>query len=706
MIGNLPDRDMAMLEERIKRTSKSRPPPGVTSAPAPAAPEPEPPMPSAAAPTGLPRPGAIASRNGPSGLRRYGQPASSSGAAAPPSANHYQQQQPSNQFSRGSPLSGRDRPISGAFTLDLDKIESGSMAGSIGGPELVNHNLDAIFNDDPVRLPPTLIGRRGVDLSPPSASTLSPPPGPTNLVESSEAHEALDVILAQVFNKDASACIVALSQLDEFIKDDDKVPLLGSRMDQLLTACYMQYRHVLNNKMRTDNAASNAKEVMRLFQYLTMVLMSTYHHAELTRHASSSALHDLFHVIISILLEPKMDQLADGAQLLRALNVLTVKIIDRSDHTNITSAIIKLLSDAVANASMNPKFVETVMRCMWKIIRLLPNWMDDDSGPLDVDLVLSDLHDFLRTYPQSYWKKQESDTPLRTVKTVLHTMVKVRGDAILDHLTRINDLQNSDLVAYLRKLVNNGVGKENQANIDSALTIQSNAGSNNQGGGGGGKIPRFSKSDHDALAEIFRKIGQKELTKQGLQELYNFKQQNPHADLEPFLVKSSEYFRNYIERGLKSIETETNGSSGSQRVLTESTKRSAMDNHSDTASNSGGGGGGSVAPHLLYLDRLKKLRAQGGLDRTGSVDTSSGVGTSITSSSASSVYKISATSSSSLESYSVAGSVRSSNFSSEAETDSTSSTLTAGSAASAATGGAPDVDAIRKRLERIKQSAF
>ena len=67
------------------------------------------------------------------------------------------------------------------------------------------------------------------------------------------------------------------------IKDDEKVVLLGSRMDQLLTACYMQYRHVLNNKMRTDNAASNAKEVMRLFQYLTMVLMSTYHHSELTR---------------------------------------------------------------------------------------------------------------------------------------------------------------------------------------------------------------------------------------------------------------------------------------------------------------------------------------------------------------------------------------------------------------------------------------
>ena len=372
---------------------------------------------------------------------------------------------------------------------------------------------------------------------------------PIPLTESSEAYEALDVILAQVFNKDASACILALSQLDEFIKDDEKVVLLGSRMDQLLTACYMQYRHVLNNKMRTDNAASNAKEVMRLFQYLTMVLMSTYHHAELTRSASVSALHDLFHVIISILLEPKMEELADGAQLLRALNVLTVKIIDRSDHTNITSAIIKLLSDAVANSSMNPKFAETVMKCMWKIIRLLPNWMNDEAAQaLDIDVVLSDLHDFLKTYPPSYWKTQDSDTPLRTVKTVLHAMVKVRGDAILDHLTQINNPQNSELVAYLRKLVNNGVGKENTNTASDDIMKNGNTTKSQipSSVGSGGKIPRFTKSDHDALAEIFRKIGQKELTKQGLQELYNFKQQNPQADLEPFLVKSSEYFRNYI----------------------------------------------------------------------------------------------------------------------------------------------------------------
>ena len=72
------------------------------------------------------------------------------------------------------------------------------------------------------------------------------------------------MLVLQVMSKDAALCTSALAQLDELIKDKEKVILLGERMDQLLISCYMQYRHVLNNKLRTDNA--NPKEVLRLFQ--------------------------------------------------------------------------------------------------------------------------------------------------------------------------------------------------------------------------------------------------------------------------------------------------------------------------------------------------------------------------------------------------------------------------------------------------------
>ena len=43
---------------------------------------------------------------------------------------------------------------------------------------------------------------------------------------------------------------------------------------------------------------------------------------------------------------------------------------------------------------------------------------------------------------------------------------------------------------------------------------------------------------------------------QGLNDLYDFKEKYPDADLDPFLKRSSQFFQNYIERGLRNIEIE------------------------------------------------------------------------------------------------------------------------------------------------------
>ena len=46
-------------------------------------------------------------------------------------------------------------------------------------------------------------------------------------------------------------------------------------------------------------------------------------------HFFFQVLHDLVNVIVLILLEPGVAELPEGSQLVRALNVLTVKIVDR-----------------------------------------------------------------------------------------------------------------------------------------------------------------------------------------------------------------------------------------------------------------------------------------------------------------------------------------------------------------------------------------
>lgn len=64
----------------------------------------------------------------------------------------------------------------------------------------------------------------------------------------------------------------------------------------------------------------------------------------------------------------------------------------------------------------------------------------------------------------------------------------------------------------------------------------------------------LSKTIQNQLTEIFQKIGTKDETKEGLNLLYDFIQENPEADIDPFLKKCSSFFQGYIKNALKDIK--------------------------------------------------------------------------------------------------------------------------------------------------------
>ena len=80
-----------------------------------------------------------------------------------------------------------------------------------------------------------------------------------------------------------------------------------------------------------------------------------------------------------------------------------------------------------------------------------------------------------------------------------------------------------------------------------------------------------------------------------MQELKNFQAACPHADLEPFLAKSSSYFRKYIERGLASIEPSTATVSGSSLPTVSGSQSDMLShgtgNHNILSESRGVGGG-------------------------------------------------------------------------------------------------------------------
>uniref|UniRef100_A0A8C2YTX6 Cytoskeleton-associated protein 5 n=1 Tax=Chinchilla lanigera TaxID=34839 RepID=A0A8C2YTX6_CHILA len=488
LIGNLSEKDMSMLEERIKRSAK--------------------------------RPSAAPVKQVEEKPQRTQNTTSNANMLRKGPVDDM-----SSKLNQARGMSGHPEAtqmVRREFQLDLDEIENDNGTVRCEMPELVQHKLDDIF--EPVLIPEPKIRAVSPHFDDMHSNTAS----------------TINFIISQVASGDISASIQALTQL---------------------------------------------------FQI-----------ESLAREASTGVLKDLMHGLITLMLDSRIEDLEEGQQVIRSVNLLVVKVLEKSDQTNILSALLVLLQDSLLATASSPKFSELVMKCLWRMVRLLP----DTINSINLDRILLDIHIFMKVFPKEKLKQCKSEFPIRTLKTLLHTLCKLKGPKILDHLTMIDNKNESELEAHLCRMMKHSM---DQAGSKSEKETEKGASRIDE---------KSSKAKvNDFLAEIFKKIGSKENTKEGLAELYEYKKKYSDADIEPFLKNSSQFFQSYVERGLRVIEMEREGKgriptstgiSPQMEVTCVPTPTSTMSSIVNT-------NGEEVGPSV-YLERLKILRQRCGLDNT------------------------------------------------------------------------------------------
>lgn len=567
-VGLLSEKDQSMLDERIKRSAKTRPQGG----PPPAAPAPM-----------------VNARMSPEEKPKTARPATNTTA------------RPMGDVPRAMSAAPRSR---GQFHLDFDEIDT---TENYMMPQLIEPDLTEIL-DEPVKLPVT-------KMRPPS-------PAMKLLHNSSDAKSAVDLVISQIASSDINTSLQSLHQIDEVLKDAEKCEALHQHVDHLLIACTLQLR-VAYTKHMSENEMS--REVIRLYRCLLATLISLCKCSGLIREATRDVLKDLISILVTVLLDNRLNDVQDGQEIIRAVNVTVVRIVEQADVTHMMRALIKLLHETVDIETCSVQFLELVMKCLWKMVRMLPTIIND----LDLDRLVADINLFLKAFPSYTWKSKPTDMPLRTIKTILHSLAKIKGNRILGHLSLIEPNDHSEVEGYLRKVLRTSVDTEMVSNTNSRneqlngnVDNASGQSLSSEGAEPGQKSPRrISRTVHDTLADIFKKIGSKENTREGLNNLYDFKLKHPDADIDPFLKKSSQFFQDYIERGLKSIALEREGkqkpppnsSSSSSATAVRpsesatSAPAAAAENHPVKASDY------SAAE---YLEKLNVLRARCGLDNS------------------------------------------------------------------------------------------
>ncbi|XP_077282854.1 msps cytoskeleton-associated protein 5 isoform X2 [Temnothorax americanus] len=503
LIGQISEKDRSLLDERIKRAAKNRPT-------------------KSASATRLSTP-AVATSSPPTDDMEADYEEEQEEIAEPmetvPELN--------------SPTSLQAKVPSGPFGLDMDFLQRLELSAPVKyrNPILVEPSLSDL-NEPPANVlnPPKT---QMIPISPPkllvskSSSVVSP------VSTASSKDDTLERNILSMASMDLPTAIQSMNAIENLLKSHQAITL-QSKEDKFIGSINMQLKLLQTYPLRQENA-----DVSRGFRNTFLVILVFYDSGFLGKNVPFIHLKELVDQMISLLAENKLEHLHQAAAYYRVINNIMVKIIDNSNHTTIICVLIKLLHSC-AESNVPSKYEELVMKCLWKIVKTMSNWAAD----LDYDTILLEVHRFLKDYPTTWWKKRKSDTPLRTIKTVLHSMTRVKGSSILNHLTLINNTNESELQAYLIRLI--ASLKPDEINATAKMTPKSN---------NVGRTPKhFSKSTRQQLAEIFKKIGSKEHMQEGLVQLYDFKVQYPEADVQPFLVKSHQFFQDFIEQGLREID--------------------------------------------------------------------------------------------------------------------------------------------------------
>ncbi|KAH8518115.1 hypothetical protein H0E87_000076, partial [Populus deltoides] len=398
-------------------------------------------------------------------------------------------------------------------------------------------------------------------------------------------NEALDIISFGSPEQSVEGMKVVCHELAQATNDAE-----GSAMDELVKDADKLVSCLANKVSKTfDFSLTGASS--RACKYVLNTLMQTFQNKILAYAVKESTLDSLITELLLWLLDERVPHMDDGSQLLKALNVLMLKILvniypmmcllfglkksifvnlpsyvqDNADRTSSFVVLINLLrpldptrwpspASAETFAIRNQKFSDLVVKCLIKLTKVLQTTIYD----VDLDRILQSIHIYLQELGMEEIRRRAGadDKPLRMVKTVLHELVKLRGAAIKGHLSMVPiDMKPQPIILAYIDL--------NLETLAAARMLTSTApvGQNHWGDSAANNS---SPAAHSAeaqlkqeLAAIFKKIGDKQTCTIGLYELYRITQLYPKVDIFSQLQNASEAFRTYIRDGLAQMEKNT-----------------------------------------------------------------------------------------------------------------------------------------------------
>ncbi|MCI4383816.1 hypothetical protein PGIGA_G00031060 [Pangasianodon gigas] len=415
LIGQLSEKDMSMLEERIKRSAK------------------KPSAPAALVNKLQPEEKTSGPANA-SLLRKPNSEAAAAAAAAPPKLSEIRRQNAAVQ--QQSPVVPRQFQLDPNFIVDL--------------PEAIMPDLLVVetAESSPLDVPEFKYKLPSVSSS----------------IEESAA--SISLVISQVASSDAKTSMQGLAKIVEILRKESEWKLMSGHVDEFIVAALMQLGLQASRRMGNEGAQHVEKLYSSVISSLSLLVLA----GKLAQEASPGVLKNLVQTLLSLTLDPRHQQSSGESQeLIRSVHILLSTLFKTADPTNTLSALLMLLQEA-SNSTAGAEFSEMVMKCHWRMIKLLPEKIES----LYLDRILLDIHNFMKAFPKELLKQKPNDMAHRTVKTLLHTLYRLVGPKIMNHLSLIENSSQSEVEAHLKRAMKHSVSAPTQTcqNTDNVATMK------------------------------------------------------------------------------------------------------------------------------------------------------------------------------------------------------------------------------------------
>ncbi|KAK0530495.1 hypothetical protein OC842_003911 [Tilletia horrida] len=548
LVGSLPPKEMSLLEERLKRTSVPTKPNGAATPSTPPRSRASmlPVSPPGAAPGAAPRSSIAAG----SKLARPG-----SMIGAPPGL--------ATATARSRlPGAGHVRRESGIAAPGA--ISRRSVSGE-GGPGASNGSLP----QPRARAPP--VAQR-------SEHVAEEPEEEGDLLEDGEdviAELSLEQVINEVLSQDPDRSVLALKQIERDIKDT--APQLPDVVDALVVVIGKQIHRSFSQDK--DNA-----ELERLRKHLLVTGTSIFDANRLwdDRTLGSFVNRTALIPLLTELLQRMIDlspSKEDTAQMYcKYLNIIVLRSFSACNLNTLLGACLEMLAQATEDMreldsellKKRSKFAELVIKCLWKITKRLPDALKQDLiGPQQL---LVDVEAFLQAVPPAEWKRRAADQialqdlPLRTVKVILTHFSQNLKDQALGYVEALPNAENSFVYSYLMRMMSmddqqgergstddimDDVGVVEEASVHKPGPAGHHHARASMGGANGGGADS-DESINAELRAIFERISNKNESRQGIRDLYEFSKRYPQrqASIDRSLEATGSIFQRYIRRAL------------------------------------------------------------------------------------------------------------------------------------------------------------